>query len=519
MSNKSYPLYEVAQVSNMKELVNHTAEKYGNKPAFIFERKGETIQVSYRQFKSDVDALGMTFFDMGIKETKIAVIGENSYEWILTYLAIVNSGNVIVPIDKEYPAAEVKNLVKHSGTEILVYSETYSDVAKHLRESDTAIRCYISMNSLCELVEQGNALINQGEKSVINYSIENDKLAVLVYTSGTTGNAKGVMLSHKNLSCNAAGLCNLVSFPESFLLILPMHHMFALDAGTLVMLLQGGTIAINNSLKKLPSDMKKYKPRNIFMVPLFVKTFYEQIISMAGEERSKERLVEISKEVFGGNLSTVFCAGAPIDLKYVLGYRELGIEFVEGYGLSEAGAVTSNRNHYYCDNSVGQVLPNCEIKIADPDINGHGEVYVKGVNVMLGYYENEQATSEAFNGEWLKTGDVGYVNEDGFLFVSGRTKNLIVLSSGKKINPEELEFALENNIKYIKEVVVFAEDDTVVAEVFLDIANHPDCASQLNDDILGFNQTQAPYKNINKTVIREIEFPKTSSKKIKRQYK
>ena len=519
MKNENYPLYEVDPISNLKELVNHTAEKYGDKPAFIFERQKETVSVSYRQFKSDVDALGTALFDMGMQNSKVALIGENSYEWILTYFAVVNSGNVIVPLDKELPAADIKSLTDHSGAEMLVFSDAFSDVAAYLKENGVTIQYYVNMNEIPKLIEQGEDAIKCGNNSVVTCEIDNNALTALMYTSGTTGNAKGVMLSHKNLSCNAVGTCKIVSFPESYLLILPLQHIFALDVGLSVMMLHGSMIAINSSLKNIPGDMKKYKPRNIFMVPLLAETFYKQILTLAGHDTSQDNLMQLSNAVFGGNQKTIVCGGAPLDVKYAIGYRELGVEFIEGYGLTEcSGVVSANRNQYYRDDSIGQTLPNCEVKIAEPDENGHGEICVKGDIVMLGYYKNEQATKEAFDGEWFKTGDLGYLDQDGFLFISGRKKNLIVLSNGKNVYPEELEFALLTQIPYVKETVVYARDNEIIAEVFLDVENNPDCAARLNNDIVEFNKTQAPYKNINRTVIRDTEFPKTTTKKIKRQY-
>ena len=256
------------------------------------------------------------------------------------------------------------------------------------------------------------------------------------------------------------------------------------------------------------------------MVPLFAETFYKQIMALAGGDTSKENLLKLATAVFGGNLKTIGCGAAPIDVKYINGYRELGIEFVEGYGLTEcAGVVSTNRNQYYRDGSVGQILPNSKVKIAEPDDDGNGEIYAKGDHIMLGYYKNEQATEEAFDGEWFKTGDIGYMDEDGFLFISGRKKNMILLSNGKNVYPEELEFALLKHIPYIKEAVVYADGNTIVAEVFLDTDNNPDCASRLDGDVAEFNKTQAAYKNIGKTVVRDTEFPKTTTKKIKRQYK
>jgi long-chain acyl-CoA synthetase len=517
--NKPYPLYEVEPLCDLKELLNRTAEKYGDRTAFIYERKGETIQVSYRQFKSDVEALGTTLFNMGIKNMKVGLISENSYEWILTYFAVANSGNVIVPLDKELPTTEVKNLMDHSGAQVFVYSATYADVSAYLRENGAGIKHFISADSLRELVEKGDLLIQRGEKSVVDYKVDNTALAALSYTSGTTGNPKGVMLSHSNIAKNAVAICQNTFFPDSGFLVLPLHHAAGF-MGVWCMLIYGTTVAINQGLKTLQSDFMKYKPRIIVLVPLFVETFYKQIISAYKKQNEKVSLTEIAKQVFGGELSIIICGGAPLDGKYVDGYLDMGIKVLNIYGLTEtSGVIAFNRNHYFRAESVGQIIPNCEVIISNPDEKGHGEIFAKGSHIMLGYYKNEQATAETFDGEWLKTGDIGYMDEDGFLYISGRKKNMIILSNGENVYPEEVEFALLKHIPYIKEAVVYAGDDEIIAEVFLDTENHPDCAARLDKDILAFNETQAAYKNINRTIIRDTEFPKTTTKKIKRQYK
>jgi len=370
------------------------------------------------------------------------------------------------------------------------------------------------------MIDNGNKLISNGDNKMAEHKTDNNSLAALIYTSGTTGTSKGVMLSQKNLASNAVGACKLISFPESFLLILPLHHIFALSVGVLTIMLQGTSIAINQSLKNIQGDMQKYKPRNIFMVPLLAMTFYKQIMALAKGNNDIENLRKIANMAFGGNLTAIGCGSAPIDVKYINGYRELGMEFVEGYGLTESAGIASvNRNKYYRDGSIGLVPPSCEVKIAEPNEIGHGEICIKGNIVMLGYYRNEQATKDVFDDEWFKTGDIGYIDEDGFLYISGRKKNLIILSNGKNVYPEEIEFALCNSFSYIKEVVVYEDNDMITAEVFLDTENIPDCISRLDNDIIEFNRTQPIFKNIGKTIVRETEFPKTTSRKIKRQYK
>jgi long-chain acyl-CoA synthetase len=538
MRNKNYPYYAVEPVKNLKELINVAAKKYGETHAITFERSRTVVHITYKQLKSDVETLGTVFLDLGLQNEKIAVIGENSYEWLLTYFAAVNSGNVIVPLDRDLPVADVKNLLNDSEAKVFVYSNSYSDLTEYLRGNDTNIDHYINMNDVAKLIEKGSLLIQGGDKRAVDYEIDDHAFATLLYTSGTTGVAKGVMLSHYSLASDTVSSCQSVKARGCNLLVLPLHHSFGMTACVLYMLLSGSEIIINKSLKRLNQDLLKYKPYNVFMVPLFVETFYRKIWDSAkkqGKDGLLKKLIGISNalmkggidvrrvlfksvlEELGGNLELIVLGGAPIDMKYVKGLWDIGIVTLNGYGITECSPVVSvNRNHYYRIGSTGQVFSCCEVKIAEPDENGHGEICVKGDNVMLGYYKNEQATKEAFDGEWFKTGDVGYLDRDGFLFISGRKKNLIILNNGKNVYPEEMEFAVLNYIPYVKEVVVYAEDNEIAAEMFLDAKNYPDCASTINSDISRLNLTLPIYKNIGKIVINDTEFPKTATKKIKR---
>jgi long-chain acyl-CoA synthetase len=424
--NKPYPLYKIKQLSNLKELITLASEKYGDQPAFTYERKKRQVSVSYRQFKSDVDALGTAIYDMGIANTKIAVIGENSYEWILAYFATVNSGNVIVPIDRELPPEDVKHIISDCDAAVFVYSETYADIAEHLKNADTSVQRFISMNTVPEMLETGNSLIHNGENNIADYTIDGNALAAILYTSGTTGMAKGVMLSHKSIAHDVVAGCQLCSFSGVSLFVLPLHHSFALTGGILIMLHSGCNIVINKSLKTVADDLKKYKPNNTLLVPLFVETFYKKVwdnAEKAGKAKLLKTLIKVSNALLkagidvrakifktvqaalGGNIDLIITGGAPIDFKYIKGFRDFGIQILNGYGITECSPVVSvNRKHHYRDGSIGRVFPACEVKILDPDENGHGEICVKGDIVMLGYYNNEQATKEAFDGEWFKTG-------------------------------------------------------------------------------------------------------------------
>lgn len=520
MKNQNYPLYEFERFSNLNELVNFAADKYSDKPAFVFERGEETISISYCQFKDEVESLATALSNIGLNNGKVALVGENSYEWILAYFAVVNSGNVIVPLDKELPAEDIKYLIEHSGAEMFIFSDAFSDVANYLQENGTNIPYHINMNKLPELIKQGESAKKENNitKTVIN-EINNEALAAIMYTSGTTGTSKGVMLSHKNIASDTVAVCQSVFFPDKSLLVLPLHHIAGF-VGVLCMFAYGSRIAINLSLKTLAKDFNRYKPGIMVLVPLFVETFYKQIMALAAKNNDGDGLIKTANQVFGGNLEYIICGAAPLDEKYVKGYLDLGITILNVYGLTEcSGAISINRNHYFNAASVGRIIPFCDVKISNPDEDGNGEIYAKGDIVMLGYYKNEQASKETFDGEWFKTGDIGHMDNDGFLYVSGRKKNLIILSNGKNVYPEEIESALLKHISYAREVVIYAKNDEIVAEVFLDTENSPDCALQLNDDIIEFNRTLPIYKNIARTVVRDTEFPKTTTKKIKRQYK
>jgi len=557
MRTSNYPLYETDRVDNLKELLSNCAARYADRIAFQYRHGSGIAQIFFKQFKQDVECLGTAFLQLGLRNRHIAVLGENSYEWITTYFAVTGSSNVIVPIDPELPPREMKNILQGSDSTVLVYSHRFAGLVPDLARQVDKLDCLISMEAEADtntvksypgLLVLGRQLLEQGDRTFIDNPIDSHRLAAIIYTSGTTGVSKGVMLSQYNMASNVVASARHLTVGESSLLVLPLHHTFGWTAGVLCMLHVGARICINNSLKNVTRDMLLFKPTQMCLVPLYLETMYKRIWANAhkqGKGLLLKVLIAFSDDLvklgidqrrrffadillhFGGNLRLVICGGAPLDSKYVRGFRELGITILNGYGLTECSPiVTGNRNEYYRDDSIGLPLPGVEVKINDPDPEGEGEICVKGPNVMLGYYGNPSATANTMAGDWLKTGDIGKIDRDGFVYITGRIKNMIKLSSGLNIYPEELE-ALIAAIPYVKDVLVYGETEAgrnvprLIAEVLWDsdymqenrIKNPQERLEKAIDTL---NKSLPYYKKISDIRIRETEFDKTTTKKIKR---
>lgn len=403
------------------------------------------IEVTYAQFKNDIEAFGTYLYGKDFRSIHIAVIGENSYEWILTYFATVLGGNVIVPVDKELSVDEIDNVLTSSDCTVLVYSDTYSDIADELKVRGLNIE-YINMNTIFNLLSEGVKLIEQGEHDFIDYQVKDDDLAAIVYTSGTMGASKGVVLTHKNIATNAVAACKNVQAVGTTVCVLPLHHTFSFTIGICSILLYRQPIYINKSMRNIMSDMQKAKPSYLFLVPMIVETMYKRIWATAKEQKKDKALkflirisnallvvgVDIRRKLFqsvldafGGNLDWVSCGGAAIDIKYIKGFRDFGVNIINGYGITECSPiVASNRPKYWVDGSVGTVVYGCEVKIDNPNNDGEGEILVKGSGVMQGYYKDEEATQNAFKGDWFRTGDIGKY-ENGVLYITGRIKNVL----------------------------------------------------------------------------------------------
>lgn len=524
---KPYPLYKVDPINNLKELIDYCAEKHGDQTAFSWLYKDKTNNKSFNQFQSDIYTLGAYFINAGYRNDKIAIIGENSYEWIITFFAVANSGNIVVPIDKELDADETAALLSHSDAKVLVYADSAVDKIKDY-DKKTLIELIIHMKT--DLPDIIGKVDKSARTRFSEVAIENNQLCAIIYTSGTTGAPKGVMITHKNLIGNALNASKYLLVEGTALLFLPLSHNFSIMASLLSQLYKGNKIIINSNLKNVADELIKFGPHIIPAVPLFIENMHNRIWDAAKKKRKDKQLmflisisnlllrlgVDLRKRMFstilsslGGNLNIIVSGGAPIDVKLVKEFRSFGIMIFNGYGITECSPVISiNRNNYYRDGSVGIPIPGCEVKIVD------GEIWVRGDGIMLGYYKDPQATEDAFCDGWFKTGDLGYLDNDGFLYVTGRKKNLILLSNGYNVCPEELEERLKK-IPGVVEVMVYQGDNKIIAEIYPDstIAGVQEIIKQSINDL---NVTLPKHKRIGEIKFRETEFEKTSTKKIKR---
>lgn len=528
MKYKNYPKYQHQELDNIRELLNWTANQYGDKIAFSYEQKHTVKTISYGTFKEQVLSLGTYLYSKGYhNKCHIAVIGENSYEWIQAYFAVVCGGNVIVPLDKDFSAQEISEKLKDSGCCLLILPQDYSEVIELLNESNINT---ITMNYLAEMTKAGDMLRQSGNIQYEQLTVQGSDLASIVYTSGTTGKHKGVMLTHGNFMSDTLGAAANVYIEGTGLLILPLHHTFGLVASLFAGLYYGTNIYINQSLRKLASDINVSKPNYMFTVPLLVEQLYRKIWGQA-KKQGKDRLLRIMMhmsdcllkigidlrhqlfssvhESLGGRLSLIISGGAFLEEKYIKDFDSLGITLLNGYGITECAPVVAvNRNKCIIPGSVGFPLICNNVRIADD-----GEILVRGKNVMSGYYDMESETSQCLIDGWFHTGDLGKIDQYGALHITGRKKNLIILSNGENIAAEELESIVKSEIPYILEVIAFEMEGKIAIEVYLD----PDAGEkreQLEKDIAELNRRLPAIKHISNVMIRDQEFLKTTTKKI-----
>ena len=554
--NKNYPLNEVKKVDSVTDLMRQATEEAGDKIAFMYKEGKENIEVTYAKFQEDTIALGTAITELGLNDKHIACIGDNSYKWLTTYLTVLKSDGVFVPVDKELPIEDIINILKSSDSEILFYAEKYEKYVEQILREATNIKFLIGFSrkeesnnvlSYDRFIEDGRKLFNAGNQKYLKLKSNPNSLKLLVYTSGTTGMAKGVMLTENNLiSCVYYGL-QVATVYDRCLSVLPYHHTYEGVAGILVALHHHSTICINDSLKNVLKNLQFYKPDYIYIVPAFAELFYKKIISNAKENKKygimktmivvsnalrkigidvRKKLFKAVHDAFGGNLREIVCGGAPIRPEVGKFFDDIGIDLLNGYGITECSPLVSVNRPYFNDcRTVGVVLPCCEVKIVNPDEDGNGEVHVKGKIVMLGYYNDEERTNEVLKDGWFNTGDYGNINKKGQLSITGRKKNLILLNNGKNVFPEEIE-AYVARVPYVQEVVVrgIKEDGREVglqAEVFLnqDMVKSmgiEDVHEALKKDISNVTKELPVYKKVTDIKIRENEFVKTTTNKIKR---
>lgn len=557
MKNENYELDKVTKIESIRDILNIACDECPEKQAFKYKVNKQVVSVSYKEFRDDTYFLGTALTDLGMINKHVAVIGENSYKWLTVYLTMLQSNGVCVPVDKELPCDEIINVVKNSDSEVLFFSKKYVKFLDEFKKNLTNVKYFINFDlendedgvlSFDSLKEKGKQKIKKNDLSFVNLKTNENDLRLLVFTSGTTGVAKGVMLSEKNLvSCVYYGL-QVSRVYETALSILPYHHTYEAVAGILVGLHHHATICINDNLKNVLKNLNLFKPDYIYVVPAFAELFYKKIWNNAKEskkEKSLKILIKISNflrkigidkrkkffksihEAFGGNLIKIVCGGAPIRPEIGKFFDDIGINLINGYGITECSPLVSANRDYFNDClTVGVKLPCVDLKFENIDSNGNGEICVKGDTVMLGYYKNEALTNEVKIDGWFNTGDYGRLNEKGQLLITGRKKNLIVLKNGKNVFPEEIENYLMN-IPYIQEVVVRGVKDeagmevSLLAEVFLNKDKVKefkieDAEKSLKKDIANQCRNLPKYKHVTEIKIRDTEFNKTTTNKIKR---
>jgi long-chain acyl-CoA synthetase len=561
------PLYEVADINDFKELLEYSSVAFADKAAFwIRNESGAFRSITHKQFKDDVDALGAALVSLGLRGSFIAVMGENRYEWCASYLAITNHTGVVVPLDKELPVMEKGNLLQRSGSAALIFSGKYAKDMLVIKNSDTSVKYFINMDidedteefmSLRKLVEKGRQLLAQGNIDLNEYKIDNKALGILLFTSGTTDLAKGVMLSQKNICSNIMDILKTVrvTSEDITLSILPIHHTYECTIGFLCFIYCGGTIAFNEGLKHIQKNFLEVRPTVLITVPLLLENMHKKIWEQAGKKPGMKLLLKLMIHIgsdlkligidirrnmfktihknFGGRLRLIITGAAAISPEVSNGLNSLGFKVLQGYGLTECSPlVIGERDHFYGNASIGLPLPGVEVRIEHADENGIVEIVTKGDNVMLGYYKNEDATAKCLKDGWFHTGDLGKVDKSGAYYITGRLKNVIVTKNGKNIFPEEVESFI-NRSPYVLESMVAGYQDDNSGETFVQAYILPnletikerlkvvsvskeEIMSIISEVVKSANKDMPLYKRISTFTLRDNEFVKTTTMKIKR---
>lgn len=565
---------EPKEIKSLRDLVETSAELYGDKILYIYKRGEARYSFSYNDYRRDLYRLGEGMSRIGLMGGTVAVIGESCPEYMTAYIAAVSGGGVIVPLDRDLGHAEIARFADLSGAEAVFYTEQFNDVLPSLAEQMPQVRYFIPIAPAegsdttdigssagdavilpySELLALGDKAMEEGDRSFLDYDCTADmsQMSALLFTSGTTGTSKGVMLSHANLvaSVNAASRGTIFGPDNTFVDLLPMHHSYEITCGHLGAANLGGTVYINDSLKNTLRSITTFKPDSLIVVPLYVETMHKRIwaeIARKGMTRRVRALmkassamhragIDIRRKLFkqildglGGNLRYIICGGAPLSPELVRDFDAFGIEICEGYGITECSPLIAvNRHGKVRLRSVGQPVDNCEVRIADPSADGTGEIEARGRNVMLGYFGNEEATAEVFTDDgWFRTGDVGCMDADGYIYITGRKKNIIILSNGKNIFPEEIEEHLYTS-PLIGECVVIgrknsAGDTRITAVIYpsdeaaeLEGKSEEEKLALIRDAVNTINRSLPVYKQVRDVELRSEEFEKTTTRKIKR---
>ena len=515
---KEYAPYELPQAIDLKQLMNERAEKTPDDVAFFFtEDDGSVRKVTCREFRDDVNGLGTYLYAKGFRGGRhCGIVGPNSYEWLVAFFALVNGGNVALPLDARQPVENLIRLMARGDCASLVYSKEFAPAVPAFAANLSKIPAAASegflelpMTAFAEYIAEGKKLLAAGETGYADHEVDANALAAILFTSGTTGEPKGVMLSQDNFISNMNQASKNYFHEGVGMGPLPMHHMFGLVVGHLMVYNYCTPCYIVRNIRNIMKDLQIAKPSTLFAVPMIIETFVKQfrvLAKRAGAPLSPEMI----KQATGGKLKYIICGGAPLSVQYVKLFRTFGVELLNGYGITECSPVLAvNRNEDFCDGSVGPVLFGCEVKIDDD-----GEILARGRNVMLGYYKDPAATEEAMKGGWYHTGDLGKI-EDHYLFITGRTKNLIITASGENVSPEELEEKFLQD-PAVAEAIVYEKDGSLIVQIYPEQeANAP--AAYFDALLARANQGEPVYRKVQKVILRDEPFVRNSTGNIVRR--
>ena len=556
----------IKEFKNIKEILYNSEKEYSDKIAFIIkhqEGKNKTYEnITYKTFLKQINALGTKLYNMKLKNKRIAILGRNRYEWVLAHLTNLLGGIISIPLDKDLQIDELESSLIRSKADAIYFDEKYIEKIEEIKNrNNTNVKKYICMSKMAgyddihTLKEEGQKLLEEGNKEYISSKIDENEMGILLFTSGTTSKSKAVMLSQKNIASNIYAMQKVedIRSTDSNLAFLPMHHIFG-STCLILMLACGVKTSFPDGLRYVAQNLKEYEVSIFVGVPLLVEAIYNKVVKEI-DKQGKTKLIknaikisnfllkfhiDIRRKIFkqlidqlGGKMRFVISGGAPLDPKIQKGFIDLGIDMVQGYGLTETSPVIAAENMYKSRNgSIGVPMENVTVEIINKDENGIGELRVKGPNVMLGYYENEEETNKVLKDGWFYTGDLGYIDKDGFIFITGRQKNMIVLKNGKKIFPEEIE-TLVNRIGLVEECMVFGmpdENDKNDVKLSVKVVYNKDEVKQQYGDISfdeikniiwdriknEVNTTVPRYKHIMNMILTDKELIKTTTKKVKR---
>lgn len=557
---------ESRTITDLKDLLVSSAELYGDNIAYLqkWDPKGEFQETTYRQALEDVNGLGTALLDRGLGGKRVAVIGENCYQWCSTYLAVTGGVGCIVPLDKELSADELKEQIKRAEVSCVVFAKKHEAVFRQIRDDgDTPLEFLVSFNAEEEkdgvlswrgLIEEGGRMIGCGDRSYIDAEVDNEAMSILIFTSGTTGKAKGVMLCQKNICAELMIAPTTFELREDdrYMSFLPLHHTYECTCCFLMAIYKGSSVGFCQGLKYITKNLKELRPTMMLGVPALYEKLYSSIwknVRKQGKEKTLRRVIKINRktkkigidlgniffkqirDIFGGRMKTLICGGAKINPEILDGLHDFGFNALQGYGLTEAAPMGAfNPQDAPNSRSIGIPFPGQSIKTINVNEEGIGEICIKGPNIMMGYYQQPEETAKAIDEEgWFHTGDLGYIDDDGYAYLTGRQKNVIITKNGKNVYPEELEYQI-SNIDFVEESFVFGQessidsdvvitasvkvDEDAVREILGEGCSDDDTRKLIWSEIDAINEAAPLYRKIRKVILRKSAFVKNTSQKI-----